>query len=138
MTRASLFYQKQKRAALAHAGGGHEQTVKLVGVTRENCPQVVARLKLGERLALHRQPDNPFDPNAIGVYTAAGEKAGYIPKDLAALLAPVMDAHGGGITAVVQGFQGDPTRGQSRGVTIRFRSPANLPPLEQLPEELDV
>lgn len=138
MTRASLFYQRQKESAVAHAGDPRELTIKIVGVTKEDCPHVVAKLKIGEQLILQRQPDNPFDANAIRVHTAAGEKAGYIPGALAARLAPVMDAHGDTISAMVHSLQGDPSRGQSRGVTIQFRSPADLPRLEQLPEELDI
>lgn len=35
MTRASLFYQRQKQAALARAGDARDLQVKLVGVTKE-------------------------------------------------------------------------------------------------------
>lgn len=47
---------------------------------------------------LQREPDNPYDPNAI-VVLANGRPAGYIPAKLAVSLAPTMD--GGGSVKVV-------------------------------------
>ena len=49
-------------------------------------------------LTLQREPDNPYDPNAIAVL-ANGRLAGYIPAKLAMSLAPTMD--GGGSAEVV-------------------------------------
>ena len=39
-----------------------------------------------------REPGNPFDPDAIAV-VIDGKRVGYIPRDDAALLAPVFDGH---------------------------------------------
>jgi hypothetical protein len=47
----------------------------------------------GRRLVLRREPDNPHDPNAISVRDAAGDRqAGWVPRELAAVLAPAFDA----------------------------------------------
>ncbi|MEG3071071.1 MAG: HIRAN domain-containing protein [Candidatus Syntrophopropionicum ammoniitolerans] len=49
------------------------------------------KYKMSWHCGLIRQPDNPYDPNAIAV-ELAGEQVGFIPKALAAKLAPRIDA----------------------------------------------
>ena len=44
----------------------------------------------GSPLALVRDRDNPHDPNAIAVH-AGGEQLGFVPRELAAELAPELD-----------------------------------------------
>ena len=47
----------------------------------------------GGALELRRDPDNPHDPNAIRVHPAAGgDQVGWVPRELAAELAPELDA----------------------------------------------
>jgi hypothetical protein len=48
----------------------------------------------GRPLDLRRDPDNPHDPNAIAVHLAGGqaEQVGWVPRDVAAELAPELDA----------------------------------------------
>jgi hypothetical protein len=46
----------------------------------------------GSPLALRRDPDNPYDPHAIAVDTAAAAHLGWVPRALAATLAPRLDA----------------------------------------------
>jgi HIRAN domain len=47
----------------------------------------------GKRLELRPDPDNPHDPNAIAVHPAGGgEQLGWVPRELAAELAPELDA----------------------------------------------
>ena len=46
----------------------------------------------GRALALRREPANEHDPNAIAVLTAAGEQVGWVPRELAAEIAPEIDA----------------------------------------------
>ena len=44
-------------------------------------------------LELRRDPDNPHDPNAIQVHPAGGgDQVGWVPRELAAELAPELDA----------------------------------------------
>jgi hypothetical protein len=45
----------------------------------------------GRELELRRDPDNPHDPNAIAVM-AADQQVGWVPRELAAELAPQLDA----------------------------------------------
>ncbi len=47
----------------------------------------------GAQLELRRDPANPHDPDAIAVHPAAGgEQLGWVPREVAAELAPEMDA----------------------------------------------
>ena len=73
----------------ARALGGDWFDGKVVGVTRDNpdgsSRQKIARM-LSERdeLELRPEPKNPFDKNAIAVYTSAGKQIGYLEARLAA------------------------------------------------------
>ena len=139
MSRATVFYQRQKAAGQALAGDPRVLETKVNGVTFGDCPGVVATLKVGDRMALRREPDNQKDPNAICVQTMGGEKAGYVPAPLAARLAPIMDAHStAALPATVLDLTGDPAKGYTRGITIRFTSPLPLSPENQVVEELDI
>ncbi len=46
-----------------------------------------------EALVLERQPSNPYDANAIRVLNTSLAQVGHIPRDTAAVLAPLMDKH---------------------------------------------
>ncbi len=43
--------------------------------------KIIRRCKAGDQIVLRREPDNPYDPNAIAVTTAAGEQIGYLSRD---------------------------------------------------------
>lgn len=45
----------------------------------------------GSALHLRRDPANAHDPNAIAVHAAGGEQIGWVPRELAADLAPEVD-----------------------------------------------
>jgi hypothetical protein len=49
-------------------------------------------LEPGRPLLLRRDPGNPHDANAIAVETPGGEQAGWVPREVAADLAPELDA----------------------------------------------
>lgn len=92
---------------------------RVAGVTFENrdgTPRqpFVKRAKKDDRLALRREPDNPFDPNAIAVWWADPEgldhQVGYVPRALAALLAPLVD-EGATLTALAIRAQKVPRAG---------------------------
>jgi len=48
-------------------------------------------MKIGESIILKREPDNEHDFNAISVNTENGLSLGYIRRDLAKNLAPIID-----------------------------------------------
>eukprot|EP00929_Paragymnodinium_shiwhaense_P049077 TRINITY_DN24769_c1_g3_i1.p1 TRINITY_DN24769_c1_g3~~TRINITY_DN24769_c1_g3_i1.p1 ORF type:complete len:1067 (-),score=226.70 TRINITY_DN24769_c1_g3_i1:152-3352(-) len=45
-----------------------------------------------ESVLLRRQPNNPYDRNAIQVLNMRSEQIGHIPREMAAVLSPVMDS----------------------------------------------
>mgnify|MGYP001026170330 CR=1 FL=1 len=65
---------------------------KVAGVTFEGRQDVLANLKMGTRLDLIREPDNPHDENAIRIDDENGNNLGYIKAAMAKHLAPVMDS----------------------------------------------
>jgi hypothetical protein len=51
-----------------------------------------AALAPGAMLSLRREPANEHDPNAIAVLAADGAQVGFVPREVAATLAPQIDA----------------------------------------------
>jgi hypothetical protein len=70
----------------------------------------------GRPLELRRDPANPHDPNAIAVL-AGGEQAGWVPRELAAEIAPALDA-GEPYSAVVLREQRASPRDPRTGLTM--------------------
>jgi HIRAN domain-containing protein len=70
----------------------------------------------GNRLELRRDPDNPHDPNAIAVL-AGGEQVGWVPRELAAELAPQIDAGTPWSAVVLREQRGSP-RDPRTGLTM--------------------
>lgn len=71
----------------------------------------------GRALELRRDPDNVHDPNAIAVHGRGGEQLGWVPRELAAELAPLIDA-GERWSAVVLREQRESPRDPRRGATM--------------------
>ena len=82
-------------ADLCVAGGGHHG----LGAAREG-------LRVGMSVVLRREPGNAHDPNAVELLDEAGRKLGYVPRALAARLAPRLDA-ARPVAARVVRFRGD-------------------------------
>ena len=98
-------------------------TTKVVGVTFENRQEVVARLQMGDRVWLERQPFNPYDMNAIKVIRNNGEQIGYINRYLAQSLAPLMDRLNSPIRGKVYLLTGSRYEDYTLGVVIAFKVP---------------
>jgi hypothetical protein len=72
----------------------------------------------GRELALRRDPENEHDPNAIAVHAATGgEQVGWVPREIAAELAPDLDA-GRRWTAIVLREQRRSPRDPRHGLTM--------------------
>jgi HIRAN domain len=72
----------------------------------------------GRPLALRRDPDNEHDPSAIAVHPAGGgEQVGWVPREIAAELAPAIDA-GATWSAVVLREQRASPRDPRTGLTM--------------------
>lgn len=76
------------------------------------------RLKAGQQLRLAREPTNQYDINAISVHVFQ-QCLGYVPRGLAAELAPIMDA--GGTVAAAKSR--DPKFGQSGVMDMAWEKP---------------
>src|SRR4051794_10362824 len=74
----------------------------------------------GKPLTLRRDPDNPHDPNAIAV-EAAGEQVGWVPREVAAELAPGLDS-GDEWSALVLREQRASPRDPRTGLTMLLAS----------------
>ena len=71
----------------------------------------------GTALALRREPGNEHDPNAIAVLTAAGAQVGWVPREVAAELAPALDAGAPWAAVVLRERRASP-RAPRDGVTM--------------------
>jgi hypothetical protein len=52
-----------------------------------NYQQAASHARVGDRLLVEPDPDNPYDPLALAIRLTTGDLVGYIPKALAARLA---------------------------------------------------
>jgi hypothetical protein len=93
-------------AGVAGAGAHHAQALASDAVAP------------GGALELRRDPDNAHDPNAIQVHpSAGGDQVGWVPRELAAELAPELDA-GRPMAAVVLREQRRSPRDPRHGLTM--------------------
>lgn len=68
--------------------------VRVAGVSYEGRQAKIALLETGDPCRIVPEPNNPHDPNALAVHVAHGGAVwhvGYIPRDVAAEIAPVID-----------------------------------------------
>ena len=91
---------------------------KVAGVTFEGRQSFIAEMhrKGSTALTLERDRNNPYDVNAIAVINEHGWQIGYLPRDIAAQIAPQMDA-GIQVTAKVSAINIGET-GYNSGVSI--------------------
>ncbi len=96
---------------------------RVVGVTYEGRQKTIADMEENEKILLVREPDNPFDCNAIAVKRVNGRCIGYLPREKAAGLADKLDIYGkalsGTVTAILRKHYIDSTL----GLRIRFSLP---------------
>jgi len=102
---------------------GRVITTRAVGVTFEGRQEVVACLKQGDRIWLDREPNNPYDANAVSVCRENGEQIGYLNRHLAASLNPLFKAYGYPVKGKVVNITGSSWNGYSLGVIIAFKLP---------------
>lgn len=90
-------------------------TTKLVGINfrPEEVKELVKALEPGDVLALEREPDNPYDPNAIRVLDADENFLGFVAAKnalhVASEIAPYMDnGHNTRVTVIEGGTSYSP------------------------------
>ena len=65
---------------------------KVAGVTFDGRQRFIPGLRAGQELEYRRDRYNPYDSNAVGLYDAHGNQIGFLSKEVAATVAPKMDA----------------------------------------------
>ena len=102
---------------------------KVAGVTFEGRQAYIAKLSGGEPCRIVPEPDNKYDPNALAVHVSHNGTiyhVGYIPKELAAEIAPHLDGEAiiCSIAGITGGFQlGDTEDYAAYGLLIRIELP---------------
>lgn len=102
---------------------------KVAGVTYEGRQEHIARMSAGLPVQLKPEPDNPYDPNAIAVYVGIDwedvPKAGYIPREFAAILAPLCEGEAviGRVVEVTGGFEKWDGSRATYGLLVEFSIP---------------
>lgn len=84
------------------------------GIRYENRFAVALKAEPGQRVHLVRDYDNLVDRNAIAIYLA-NEQMGYLPREVAQVLAPEMDT-GTGFDATIVAVE----RGRLLKVSVRI------------------
>lgn len=77
-------------------GDDRSFTTRLAGVTKNTqdgtpIQELLPTIRRGSELKFRREPDNPYDKNAIAVYSR-NHRIGYIKADVAKKLAPMLDS----------------------------------------------
>jgi HIRAN domain len=98
----------------------------VAGASRHHAGALAAEsVAPGEPLELRRDPGNEHDPNAIAVHAPGGSQLGWVPRDIAAELAPEIDA-GKSWSAVVLREQRPSPRDPRSGLTMLLAPAAEL------------
>jgi len=82
---------EEKKQALALSIIHSDKEYKIVGVSFNDRQDLLQNIEQNTPICIEREPDNPYDPNAIAVKLLTGEQVGYIPKTLALKLANITD-----------------------------------------------
>ena len=96
-------------------------TIKLAGVKFDACQDNIKKYAgpgVGD-YELIREPDNPYDQNAIKVALFGHFELGYIPRPIAKDLAPLMDS-GRHLVAEYQFRNGSPNY-DTIGLTVKIK-----------------
>lgn len=91
----------------------------IAGLQFHQGPAEFPRLAAGQRLALNREPQNPYDPLAIAVHAHSGSRIGYLPRRLNEIPSFLMDT-GHPLEAVIAGVARDVRPWEAVEVEIRF------------------
>ena len=86
----------------------------------ENQTVLKTEVHRGDQLILERDPLNEFDPNCIRVLTTTGKWIGFVPKETAAEVAPIMDGIVGNVTIAKVRAMKESTRQGSVDLTVEI------------------
>jgi len=89
-----------------------------LGIVGESHYQdAIRRCRQGDRVVLKREPENPYDANAVAVLRESGECLGYLKREHAEWMAEVLDK-GRQVQAKITLLTGGTRDKPSRGVVI--------------------
>jgi len=94
----------------------------VTGPMFDDRPKAIRGLRLGDIIQLVRQPDNPVDSNAIRLLTMEDAIIGFLPRQIAAWLAPFLDSNTHEILAEVIELYSEVITGTLRA-QVAFRVP---------------
>lgn len=80
----------------------------------------LGRCRPGEAIRLEREPDNPRDPMAVALYSRRGVQIGYLGREHANWLAPLVDA-GRSVSVIVDHIAPKGRPFSPLGVTMKVR-----------------
>lgn len=80
------------RDSLIHLVDKQSFMTKIVGVSFDQRQSCISELCEGDLLSVVREKDNAYDPHALALYDKQKRHLGYIRKEIAAVLSPVIDA----------------------------------------------
>ena len=86
--------------------------------------KIVRQCRCGQQLRLIREPDNRYDQNAIAVYVGHSQ-LGYVSRDLASDLAPIIDDGGSAAAEVLQVTGGGWFRHYGLNIVIEVKGHAH-------------
>lgn len=104
---------------------------KVSGVSFEGRQAIIDKMTGREPIRLIPDPENPYDKNAIGVWTVLADGAkhqiGFVPRDLAAKIAPLIDGEQvmARLVALTGGFETWSGETAALGLRIELEVPEN-------------
>ncbi|MBP3883736.1 MAG: single-stranded-DNA-specific exonuclease RecJ, partial [Olsenella sp.] len=105
------------RDEYASIGDAWSFMTKVVGVSFEGRQEVVRKLSAGEALRVVRDAANEVDPCAIAIETTDGVRVGYLRRQIAGVLAPIIDG-GARYSARVEEVTGGTDGRSSLGLNV--------------------
>lgn len=88
----------------------------------------LAKCEPGDPLKLVREPDNPHDPLAVGVYTLNGVRVGFLRRHRAQWLGSKID-RGYDVRAIVERIKGSTMENATLGLVMRLNLDGDDPEL---------
>jgi small subunit ribosomal protein S1 len=91
---------------------------KLVGVTRDGRQALIAQMRAGAPVTIVRDLKNQYDVNAIDVKSQSGQSLGFIARERAVVLAPILDRLRSSVTGRVISILGGGS--YNYGIIVEF------------------
>ena len=117
---------QSKDKNLAQRSGSSHLLIRVAGVSFGDRQQVISRLSLKEAVRFRRDPENPYDYNAVKVETLNGEQIGFVPRGQAPSISTLLNLLGGTLIGWVNELKGGVLGYPNRGVVVGVEIPLGL------------